>query len=347
MTLVAGISAGGMPAFIGDLLLWRRVPTPIDLPTRAGPGVTPGMDRDFAAGMAQKLVIVRPYLLVAWAGVRAEAERIIRELDRILPAQTEAYAHAGAVDEILRTCSDETELLILRIDGASVLPTGVGTRGFELDGKRIYLMGTGGSDFFQYLEEHPEILAGDENAEGFLARAIALRFGARAMTFQLLIGTGLENSWGGGFEVAYPEPGGFRKCDRLLFRAWKIDADGGCENSGRSFFARYYARDLFISCFNPEEKTWIVRAPVGEPGIPPPYERVHPTWTMDLFVHEPTGSFVEMARFHPQHRSVADFVEFVDGQIAGWSMDQTYVETCVRTAIAHAGSGNSYGVQRY
>lgn len=73
-------------------------------------------------------MIVRPYLLVAWAGMRAEAERIIRELDRIPPAQAEAYAHAGAVDEILRTCSDETELLILRIDAASVFPTGIGSR---------------------------------------------------------------------------------------------------------------------------------------------------------------------------------------------------------------------------
>lgn len=347
MTLVAGISVGGMPAFVGDLLISRRVPAPVDLPTLAEVKVAPGLDSHFAVGLAQKLVIVRPYLLIAWAGSRANADGIMRALDRILPEQAADFAHGEEMLEILNGCAEDSEMVALLIHGGSVHPLGVRTRGFPVDGKRVYLLGSGGPDFFDYLETHPELVPGDESADGFLARAITLRFGARAMATQWISGTGLGQSWGGGFEVAYPEPDGFKKCDRLLFRAWKIDATGAYENSGRSFFTRYYRGDLFLSCFNPEEKTYVIRAPTGEPGVPPDYERIHPAWTVDLFAHEPSGSLIEFARFHPDHRPVEDFVELVNGQLAGWSMDQSHVEECVRTAIAKAGRGTSYEARRY
>jgi hypothetical protein len=121
-----------MPAFIGDLLTSWRVRIVVDLPTRAEPGVTPGLNDQFASSLEQKLVLIRPCFLLAWDGSRANANRIIY---------------------------------------------------------------------------------------GILARVIALRFGSRAMALHWVVGTGLEQSWDDGFEAAYPEPDGFRKCDRLLFRA--------------------------------------------------------------------------------------------------------------------------------
>jgi len=68
VTLVAGLSIGGRPAFVGDLLTSWRVPTSITLPTHPKPEIHPNADGFFASGLAQKLVIVRPYLMIAWAG---------------------------------------------------------------------------------------------------------------------------------------------------------------------------------------------------------------------------------------------------------------------------------------
>lgn len=85
MTLVAGLSVGGLPAFIGDLLISWGLPSTVDLPSQWREGVHPGLGEDHAAGLAQKLIVVRPYLMLAWAGERTDADRIIRELDSVLP----------------------------------------------------------------------------------------------------------------------------------------------------------------------------------------------------------------------------------------------------------------------
>jgi hypothetical protein len=74
MTLVAGLSVGGLPAFIGDLLVSWHIPSAVDLPTQLEKVVRPGLGTDYAASLTQKLIIVRPYLMLAWAGERADVE---------------------------------------------------------------------------------------------------------------------------------------------------------------------------------------------------------------------------------------------------------------------------------
>src|SRR5664279_1636667 len=85
MTLVAGISFGGTPAFVGDLLTSWRLPTKIDLPTRPEKDAFESSRGDFVAGLEQKLIIVRPYLLLAWAGSVSVVHRLARQLDETLP----------------------------------------------------------------------------------------------------------------------------------------------------------------------------------------------------------------------------------------------------------------------
>lgn len=335
-----------MPAFIGDLLISWRLATPADLPTRPENAVHPGEDGFFAASLAQKLVIVRPYFLLAWAGSRSNAERILRDLDRVLPAHFSAIGEPAQFFDILNSCDEDSEMVALLIGNEMVQPFGVRTRGFEIDGKRVYLMGTGGPAFFEYLDAHPDLMpTGDE--DGLVARAAALRFGARAMWQQWINGAGLQASWGGGFEVAHPEPDGFRKIDRILFRSWLIDAAGEYLNFGRSFFIRYHGGDLYLSCFNPGERTYVVRSPIGERGKPPPFEVAHAAWTVDVFFHEPSGGLMEFARFQPDERPTRDFVELTDGMLTGWSMDRAFVERCVQTALDQVGKGNLFRKYRY
>lgn len=345
MTLVAGISIGGLPAFMGDLLLSWGVPSEVDLPTLRSPGVFPGKDKDYAAGLAQKLIIVRPYLLIAWAGLRREATRIVEALDAALPRTKELEGHPEGLFEILDSCREGTEIVALVIAGSSIFPFCVRTRGFEIDNKRVYLLGSGASDFFSFLQECPELVPSEEQADGLLARTTMLRFAARAMAFQIT-GKGLENSWGGGFEVAFPTPDGFQKIDRLMFRAWKLERDGTYEYSGHSFFSRYVGHDLLLSRFNPEEKTYIIKSPLGQSSVPDADETIWPEWTFELFIL-PTGQLVEAARYHAPHRPVNDFVEYSRGALVGWHWDKAYVDDVARQAAAHAAEGVGFKVRIY
>ncbi|ANT51356.1 hypothetical protein [Mesorhizobium amorphae] len=347
MTLVAGLSVGGLPAFIGDLLVSWRIPSAIDLPTRSEEGVYPGIGEDHAAGLAQKLIIVRPYLMLAWAGERKEVDRMVRDLDSALPLDACDLRNPTVILEILDTCAANTELVALLIMADAIHPIGVRTRGFELGDKRIYLLGSGASDFFEYLQAHPELLPNQERADGLVARAIMLRFAARAMMLQLKIGTGLHDSWGGGFEIAYADRDGFRKVDNLMFRAWMIDEKSIYHNSGRSFFLRYYGQDLHLSWFNPDEKTYIVRSPIGKASEVPEHEEVHPEWTVDVFVMKKNGSFVEFARFQPPHRPPSDKVQLQNGVLVGWVMDQRYVDLCASKALQAADKGAHFEMIRY
>jgi hypothetical protein len=49
-------------------------------------------------------------------------------------------------------------LIVLLIWSDAIYPFGFRAQGFELDSRRKYLLGTGASDFFEYLQTHPHIL---------------------------------------------------------------------------------------------------------------------------------------------------------------------------------------------
>jgi hypothetical protein len=347
MTLVAGLSVGGMPAFIGDLLVSWRVPSAVDLPTQRRKRVHRSLGGAHAAGLAQKIVVVRPYLMLAWAGECADVNRMIRDLDNGLPLDSSELHDPDAILKVLDTCGANSELVALLMFNDAIYPICVRTRGFELDNKRIYLLGSGASEFFDYLQTHPDILPNQERADGLVAQAIMLRFAARYMALQLATGTGLRDSWGGGFEVGYPDQNGFKKVDNLMFRAWTIDEKGAYHNSGRSFFLRYYGTNLHLSWFNPGEKTYVIRSPLQKRSHIPHYEEVHPQWTLDLFVLKQTHSLIEFARFHPVERPVIDRIQLRKGGVVGWTMDKDYVEQCVKMAINSANKSNHFDMIRY
>lgn len=157
------------------------------------------------------------------------------------------------------------------------------------------------------------------------------------------MGPGLEESWGGGFEFVFPdEDRVFRKANNLLFRGWIITGDGSFANVGRSFFSKYYGQDLHLSCSNPEEKTIIVPSIVGEPAMIPEYEVCSPTWTMDTFVHLPTGCLFETARFTPKRSQPPTSSYSVDGKLSGWQMHRAYVAGLVETANGIVGRSETF-----
>ena len=182
----------------------KSIPTQIATAPRESPNELPIQRLGIRDGLRREPHPKAHHRPTVFAGERADVDRIIRALDSLLPPKASELRDHEAILGILNTCDANTELVALLIWAKAIYPFGVRTRGFELDNRRIYLLGSGASDFFEYLQTHPNVMPNQEGADALVAQAIMLRFAARAIALQWTIGTGLRASWGGGFEVASP-----------------------------------------------------------------------------------------------------------------------------------------------
>jgi hypothetical protein len=220
---------------VGDLLTSWQMPTSVTLPTRPELAIHASAEGFFASGLAQKLVIVRPYLMIAWAGSVDVAYRLVRHLDEKMPRQLEQFpGNEDALLSALDVLPNTVEVVALLIYGDSIHPICVHTRGFEIDDRRLYLLGTGGEAFLEYALATTEAMPKPDNDEGFAARAVMLNFVGNAIMAQYSSKYGLSASWGGGFEVAYASDDGFAKVGNILVRCWSLNLDGGLGHIGTS-----------------------------------------------------------------------------------------------------------------
>jgi hypothetical protein len=202
--------------------------TSVTLPTRPELAIHANADGLFASGLAQKLIIVRPYLMIAWAGSVEAIRSLVQRLDEKLPRQLDQFpGHEDVLLSALDALPDTVEVVAPLIYGKSIHPICVHTRGFEIDDRRIYLLGTGGEAFLEYVLAATEVMPKPDNDEGFAARAVMLNFVGNAIMAQYSSKYGLSDSWSGGFEVAYVTDEGFAKVGNILVRCWSLNLDGG------------------------------------------------------------------------------------------------------------------------
>src|SRR5687768_14448791 len=101
MTLIAGLSIGGFPFLLGDLLLSRRkgegAAPEVDLPTRhRAEEFVSGRE---VVGCEQKVVLLGPNLAVAWSGTEFAASVVIGRLRALNDSSVEGIkAFLGTVD---------------------------------------------------------------------------------------------------------------------------------------------------------------------------------------------------------------------------------------------------------
>lgn len=330
MTLVAGLSFGGTPAFVGDLLTSWRVPAEIDLPTRHESELLKGIDGHYAGGLTQKLLIVRPYLLIAWAGEVSVIHSLVRELDSVLPLTLdELYGREDEIFKRLDRLPPTVEVLAVLIHGENIWPFCVYTRGFEIDGKRIYLLGTGNQTAFDFLSEMTKGMPMPDNSDGIAARSVLINFAANALMAQFQSGYGLSESWGGGFEIAYVTKQGFSKVDNILVRCWSLNDDGSLGNIGRSFLVHYQESSLLLSSFGDQERTTVIRSPIDKKIVPLPTKEICPNWTVDLFWRPEDNRFFHAVQMeYPWSKNNSRF-HFKNGNIVSWTMEKSRVEKIV------------------
>ena len=330
MTLVAGLSIGGRPAFVGDLLTSWRVPTSVTLPTRPELAIHANADGHFASGLAQKLIIVRPYLMIAWAGSVEVAHKLVRHLDEKLPQQLEQFpGNEDALLSALDVLPNTIEVVALLIYGDSIHPICVHTRGFEIDDRRLYLLGTGGEAFLEYALSATEVMPKPDNDEGFAARAVMLNFVGNAIMAQYSSKYGLSDSWGGGFEVAYVGDEGFAKVENILVRSWSLNLDGGLGHIGTSFLMHYEGDALHLTSFGEHERTTIVRSWLDSSLMIPQKKTIVVEWTIDLFFREQDGvRFCTVQKEFPWSRQRSEF-DFRQGHLVSWKMDKNRVHKII------------------
>ena len=329
MTLVAGLSFGGPPAFVGDLLVSWRLPSEVRLPVRFDEEVFPGAEGNFAAGLAQKLVIVRPYLLLIWAGEVSVIRTLVNKLNRELPSSIDDFLKsADLLFAALNVLPESVEVVAVAFDGEFIRPFCVHTRGFELEGKRFYLLGSGGESVFQFLL-HATSQMPPDNSDGFASRAAMINFAGNAIMSQYASKFGLSESWGGAFEVAYVTEKGFAKVDNILVRCWSLNADGGLGNIGASFFMHYRDSALVVSTFGDKEQTILVKSMIDGDPVSEPRAAANADWTVDLFYRESDGVHFCAVQYElPWSKNRSTFY-FEEGSLVGWSMDKTRVEKII------------------
>ena len=322
MTLVAGLSIGGNPAFVGDLLTSWRLPSDVTIPTQPSSGVFEGAEGHFASGLAQKLTIVRPYLMLAYAGSLSAVRKLIRELDAALPLTSEeVFGREDMFLEILDSTPEGVEMVAVYFNGEMIYPFCVRTRGFEIDGRRLYILGSGREAFFDYAVNMPGAIPDDDGtSRGLMARAVMMRFAANAMMSQWRAGFGLNGSWGGGFEVAYTADDGFKKVDNILVRAWSLGQNGEIGNIGTSFLHHYEGNDLHLTAFSADAFTFVVPSLVpSATSVARRQHKVVPEWTVDLIQYE--GRFISAVQMDRRGSLSHSEFDFEEETLVSWRID--------------------------
>jgi hypothetical protein len=343
MTLVAGLSIGGAPAFVADLLTSWSLANTVSIPSQRAAGIFQGAEGYFAKGLAQKITIVRPYLLLAYAGNLSVAKKIISELDAVLPAGIEEIRdHEDLFLAILDRTPDTIEMVALYFTGDRIHPFCLHTRGYEIEGKRLYILGSDQKAFFDYAVNAPGVIPTSDNPEGLMARAVMMRFAANAMMSQWASGYGLSSSWGGGFEVAFTHEDGFRKVDNILFRAWSLGPSDDAANIGVSFLQHYEGGDLHLTSFYEEAVTTIVPSLVPSATRGPSRTEIIPEWTVDLIYSEQRQSYATALQLDPPGSESHARFEFESGKLVAWEMDKTRLAAVIKRMAHNIENGQTF-----
>lgn len=336
MTLVAGLSIGGAPAFVADLLTSWRLRHEVTIPSQRAPGIFKGVDGHFASGLTQKITIVRAYLMLAYAGNLSVARMIVEELDAALPPTA---ADVAGREDVFLAILDRTpgtlEMIALYFDGGKIYPLCLHTRGYEIDGRRLYILGSGREAFFDYAVNMPGVIPNDETPRRLMARPVMMRFAANAMMSQWSAGYGLNESWGGGFEVAFTDDDGFKKVDNILLRAWSLGPNDEAGNIGTSFLQHYEGGDLHLTAFAEGAMTTVIPSLVSSSTPGPERREVVPEWTIDLIYCERRQCFVSAVQIDPPGSINHAKFEFEGGELVGWRMDKARLDAVIKKMIGN------------
>lgn len=265
-------------------------------PTREGPHEVRHESGLQPLHLIQKLAFLGPYAVLAWSGNRLQARALVRHLG---PALSSGPRELQDVMNLLERFNpkdhDKLEAFLTVVaSGGQVATFSVETYPYQIGlVENLWCVGTGRSAFQNFLEWS----AADLRPHGARGIFDVLTFFGRSLCAQAHSGFGLDDLWGGGFQVAVPGPYGFERLDRVLVRGWVVEGTGEAVRVRRGpFFYQFYEGQTLWVCrmYGADGGAFVAAEPADGPRRARsfPFGSHAPLWTVDV-VH---GEGVETSR---------------------------------------------------
>jgi len=231
--------------------------------------------------LCQKVVKVAHNLYIGWAGYEYLAIPFIRFLTRECRSSklTENDVSKAIADYRADHEDMEKGMAFIVVHSASGH-----FRTWSMNGVRatvdglgeVILLGTGTEHVARYLNalkiNKPPIEPDRSLPTDISSFSLVIEIALGALVNQNMQGAGLDEAWGGGFEILHTKDGeNLEKLDNVLFQAyaWFLDEHGEVQTSrmGKRYLQYYDGPDLVIMSQGLREK-------MGRYVAPPPHERV-------------------------------------------------------------------------
>ena len=254
MTVIGSFRLRGWPTLFGDLLLSGFAVRDVSIPSFHLPNEATFFGcRPDVAGLRQKIVIISDRLCLAWAGSYVQGHALIKFLRENCSGSSLCWSDFRATLSIYPASElNDVTFFAFFWDGSDFGEVdNVPGSSFELnDLTRVRIVGTGSAAFWAVIEDISEhfssgVLQGetDDRQRGvtLALTCVGYHFGA-----QVFGGNGIEEGWGGGFEVAFFDGVQFRKADKVIYVFFQIDQaeDGALAVTLlQPFYYQYYVDD--------------------------------------------------------------------------------------------------------
>ncbi len=219
MTLILGYTHKQIPCMISDLLLSAEVPT-TDIPIPAS-----GKESDslpikewthYPAGLKQKLVVVGPHMMIAFAGLLNKAMEAInlikKEYDNKDPKNIDQLIEVTKV--IGGVNLDDCALICLLVIQNEWRLRTINSFSYDLvNGDKLDVAGDGidyGLELFNHSFD-------PDNSNDWNHSLLRLLSAAGRLWFWDLTGSSIENAFGGGYEIAIKQQGSIQKIGDILY----------------------------------------------------------------------------------------------------------------------------------
>lgn len=274
MTLIAGYTINSCPVLLGDVL--------VSNPKKKGESIsTPTWHTADEAqqdplqimNLVQKVNIVHDHACFAWAGSYLQA--------RVFAAALRSHLEANDLDDAKMwdffksfdesDCND-LDCIIYTVDKGILKRYQRNAGEYELDGVMVMTGGTGQGHFIKSVEYFFKLAdENDSRAETIIAPGLS--YIASAFGEQIFTGNGLQDGWGGAFELAYYAGGKFQKLDDVLYLFWTAEekTDGAITLKSFPYLVKtQYFRNTFTvmvldnSIENHQTRVYNI-SPLGQP----------------------------------------------------------------------------------
>lgn len=224
MTLIVNFAIENrLPVIVGDLLICQPMAGTIPpLPTFADVNpIFPKTATYYPCGLEQKVTLIGAELAIGWAGNRVEAKDTITLLHA---AQQNGDLTSEFLDDCLRNSAENTQYVGMFREGSRIRAFGLRceTQQTRNLGK-LRVIGTGADRACSFLAGWEHGVTDQPLNAGAQAASVALSMTGSLLQMELATGQSLQESYGGGYEIAALGTHGMYKLGEVTYAFWNAE----------------------------------------------------------------------------------------------------------------------------